>query len=154
MLNLFANIRRCEKGDVVVEFAAAVPLLLILFFGLTEVGRAFLQANAIEKGMRVAAVYAARIENPTTTAAQNVIKNLAKTGTTDGSGTVLAEGWSDATSSLDIVQNFYTLNGDSVPVLSLKASVPFKPLIPELAKIIGMDNFTITLSHEQAYADH
>ncbi|SCA55722.1 hypothetical protein MTBPR1_120028 [Candidatus Terasakiella magnetica] len=154
MFDLLNKIRANEKGDTIVEFAAAVPLMLLLFIGFAELGRAFLQANAIEKGMRAGAVYAARIDNPTEIASKTVIENLVKTGTLDGSGAYLASGWANSSSSLDVAQSYYNLNGDNVPVIRLSASVQFDPILPGLLDVIGMAGFSINLSHEQAYVDH
>ncbi|WP_167730281.1 TadE family protein [Terasakiella sp. SH-1] len=137
-----------------VEFAAIIPFMLLLFIGLTEMGRAFVQANAVEKAMRAAAVYAARVENPTALDTVAVIENLVKTGTADGTGHYLVSGWAQESSRLDIAQSYFDLGEASIPVIRLTASVPFNPMIPELATMVGLDDFNIVLSHEQAYVDN
>jgi len=153
MLNLLDKLRRSEKGDALVEFAFAIPFLVLMFVGLTEMGRAFLQANAVEKGMRAAAVYAARVDDPMGITSMNIIENLAKTGTLDGSGAFLVAGWQEVGAALDVSQSYYELDGTNVPVIRLTASVPFEPLSAELAGLVGLGGFTITLSHEQSYVD-
>lgn len=137
---------------MVVEFAAAIPLLLIMFVGLTEMGRAVLQANAIEKGMRAAAVYAVRVDNVGGSLTQ--IENLVKTGTLDGSGGYLVSGWSKAGANVTVSQSSFDLDGESMPVVKLTVSVPFDPILPNLVNFVGLNDFTIKLSHEQAYVDH
>jgi len=151
MLNLFDKIRSDDKGDVVVEFAAALPLLLMLCFGMMEIGRAFMQANTVEKGMRTAAIYAARAEDPAAQSTLNAVENLVKTGTLDGSGPVLVSGWSLSGASLNVTQSTYNLDGQAVPVIRLNASVPFDPVMPGVLSFFGMDDFAINLSHEQAF---
>jgi Flp pilus assembly protein TadG len=51
---------RSEKGQVLIEFALVLPLLLLLLFGIIEFGRAFFQKNmtinAAREGARFAAV--------------------------------------------------------------------------------------------------
>ena len=47
LLNKLQDFRANERGAAVVEFALMTPLLMLLFGGLTEYGRAYFQANAI-----------------------------------------------------------------------------------------------------------
>lgn len=153
MLSLLNKLKSSEKGDVLVEFATTMPFLLLLFMGLTEVGRAFLEANALEKSLRVGAVYAARVDNPTATASRTVIENLVKTGTIDGSGALLSDGWENTEARLDIIERTYDMSGDDVPVVTLTAYVPFKPMVPDLMAFVGLNDFVLTVTHEQAYVD-
>lgn len=153
MLNLFDKIFHNEKGDVVVEFAAALPLLLLLSMGMTEIGRALMQANTVEKGMRAAAIYAARSTNPTSGQALINITNIAKTGTIDGSGDVLVSGWSLSEASLIVSEATFDLDGTNIPVIRLNASVPFDPIMPGVMSFFGLNDYTINLSHEQAFID-
>ena len=154
MLNLFDKIFHNDKGDVVVEFAAALPLLLLLSLGMTEIARAIMQANTVEKGMRAAAVYAARSNNPTSGQALINITNIAKTGTIDGSGAVLVSGWSLSDASLSVSEVTYNLDGTNIPVIRLNASVPFDPIVPGLMDFFGLEGYRINLSHEQAFIDN
>jgi len=54
------SICRNERGQAVVEFALVLPLLLLLVFGVTEFGRAWMTKNiltsAAREGCRVACV--------------------------------------------------------------------------------------------------
>ena len=53
-------LRRNEKGAAIVEFALVVPLLLLLLWGIVDIGRAFYTLNnlasAVREGARSAAV--------------------------------------------------------------------------------------------------
>lgn len=59
--NFFAVVRG-NRGNAVVEFAFVMPLLLMLCFGITEFGRAWMTMNIItsaaREGVRLAAVTA------------------------------------------------------------------------------------------------
>lgn len=151
MLNWLNNLRRQEGGNAVVEFALFMPFLLLLFSGLTEIGRAYFQANAIEKGLRAAALYASRAPTPLSAADQAITENILKTGTADGSGPVLVSGWGKAGASVTVTTSGFSIDGVIIPVIKVEASVPLDPLVPELLSMVGLSTFTINLSHEQAY---
>lgn len=46
-----------QQGTAMVEFALVLPMLLILIFTVTELGRAFYQYNVLAKSVREAARY-------------------------------------------------------------------------------------------------
>ncbi len=50
MLSSLIRVPRDARGNAVVEFAFVLPLLLLLLAGMSEIGRAYYQANAVEKG--------------------------------------------------------------------------------------------------------
>ena len=151
MLNWLSKFQRQDSGNAVVEFALILPFLLMLFSGLTEIGRAYFQANAIEKGLRAAALYASRASSPLAPTDQAIAENILKTGTVDGTGPFLVSGWSKPGASVAFTTSSYDLNGTPIPVINVAASVPLDPLVPELFALAGLSTFTINLSHEQAY---
>jgi len=151
MLNWLNRVSRHQGGNAVVEFALILPFLLLLFSGLTEIGRAYFQANAIEKGLRAAALYASRAPTPLSAADQLITENIARTGTVDGSGVSLVSGWDKPGASVTITSTGYNLDGTIIPVIKVDAAVPLDPLVPELLSLVGLQTFTINLSHEQAY---
>ncbi|MGH2471847.1 MAG: TadE/TadG family type IV pilus assembly protein [Candidatus Limnocylindria bacterium] len=51
---------RDDRGQSLVEFALALPVLLLLLLGLADLGRAFYYTSAIANAARVGAEYAAR----------------------------------------------------------------------------------------------
>jgi Flp pilus assembly protein TadG len=67
---------RNRKGAAIVEFALVVPLLLLLLWGIVDIGRAFYTLNnlasAVREGARTAAVMST---DPTTAANQTIVKN-------------------------------------------------------------------------------
>ena len=150
MFDWFARYIRDTNGNAAVEFALVLPVLLLMFVGLTEVGRAYYQADAIEKGLRAGALYAAR--SPSLSGATlTTVENIVKTGSMNGSGALLVSGWGRGEADLQITSVDFTLDGDAIPVIRLSATVPFDPMLPGLAAFVGLENFNMTLSHEQAF---
>lgn len=142
----FCRLWRARDGAAAVEFAVLVPFFAILFLGIIEVGRGLVQANAIEKGLRAGAAYAARSALPIETADLDRIRNIVMTGTPDGSGAYLVPGWSEVSAEVNVIeQDGFTTHGVEVPVLRLEATVPFEPLFP------GFSPYTFHIAHEQAY---
>ena len=140
-----------RRGTAVVEFALFVPILLILFLGLTEIGRAHYQAVALEKGLRAGVMYAARNEFPLSDAVKISTGNLVRTGRLDGTPPYMVAGWAAGGSGLQISSSDFDVDGTPLPVVRLTATVPFTPLIPGLGFLFGVDGYKFELSHEQAY---
>ena len=151
MCALLNSLIRDRCGTAVVEFALFVPILMILFLGLTEVGRAHYQAVALEKGLRAGALYAARNEFPLSDAAKTATGNLVRTGRLDGTPPYMVAGWAGSGSGLQISSADFDVDGTPLPVVRLTATVPFVPLIPGLGFLFGVDGYKFRLSHEQAY---
>lgn len=148
----FARLRQERGGDAVVEFAVALPIILMLMMGITELGRYFLQANSIERGLRTAALYLARANLPFVGAEVDVAENLARTGTVEGTGPLLAPGWANAEATLQITARSFQLDAkESLPVIRVEAMVPFAPMMPGLMNLFGFDSQAIRLYHEQVY---
>lgn len=80
-----------QQGVALVEFALLLPLLLILTFTVTEIGRAYYQYNTIVKSVREGARYlSVRAPNVDVDKARNIVVY----GNTDGTGAPLALGLS------------------------------------------------------------
>ena len=153
MLSSLIRLTRDGRGNAVVEFALVLPLLLLLFAGISEIGRAYYQANAVEKGLRAGALFAGRNSFPLTAQVRTMVANLVKTGTLDGSGPYLVSGWADVNADLNIddTLTFPVDATTTIPVVRVTATVPFDPLIPGMLALVGLGDVTIQLSHEQAY---
>lgn len=151
MLNWLNKINGNEKGSTAVEFGLTVPVLLLLFSGLAEYGRAYFQANAIEKGLRAAVMYAARAETPLSALDAQIAENILKTGTADGSGPFLVSGWAAPGASHTITSTNFDVDGTAIPVIRIQATVPFDPMVPGLVNLVGLDQFNINLEHEQPH---
>lgn len=153
MLSSLIKLTRDARGNAVVEFAIVLPLLLLLLAGMTEIGRAYYQANAVEKGLRAGALFAGRNSFPLTAQVRTMVTNLVKTGTLDGSGAYLVSGWAnvDADLNIDDTLTFPIDATTTIPVVRLTATIPFDPLMPGMLAFVGLGDVTIELSHEQAY---
>jgi Flp pilus assembly protein TadG len=107
--------RRDRKGAAAVEFALVVPLLLLLLWGIVDIGRAFYTLNnlasAVREGARTAAVMPT---DPTGATNKTTIKT---TVTTD---------FTPIGPALKPESVFVTLANRQVTV---KASYPFAPLV-------------------------
>jgi Flp pilus assembly protein TadG len=107
--------RRNRTGAAIVEFALVVPLLLVLLWGIVDIGRAFYTLNnlasAVREGARTAAVMAT---DPTVAANKTFIKT---TVTTD---------FQPIGPALAPESVFVTLANRQVTV---QASYPFAPLV-------------------------
>ena len=153
MLSSLIRVTRDARGNAVVEFALVLPLLLLLLAGMTEIGRAYYQANAVEKGLRAGALFAGRNSFPLTAQVRTMVTNLVKTGTLDGSGPYLVSGWADVNADLNIddTLTFPVDATTTIPVVRLTATIPFDPLMPGMLALVGLGDVAIQLSHEQAY---
>jgi Flp pilus assembly protein TadG len=108
-------LRRNEKGAAVVEFALVAPLLLLLIWGIVDIGRAFYTLNnlasAVREGARSAAVMAT---DPTLAANKTLIKSTVTTAFTPIGPALRPE------------SVFVTLANRQITV---QASYPFAPLV-------------------------
>jgi Flp pilus assembly protein TadG len=80
MPNIGAEKRRDtgEAGVAVVEFALVAPLLLLLIFGIIDLGRAYSTLNQLAASAREGARVAAVLPNPVTGSAQAQIRQTVK----------------------------------------------------------------------------
>jgi Flp pilus assembly protein TadG len=67
-----------ESGVAVVEFALVAPLLLILVFGIIDLGRAYSTLNQLAASAREGARVAAVLPNPENGASQTQIKQTVR----------------------------------------------------------------------------
>ncbi len=152
MSGLFARFRRSRDGSIAVELALLVPILFGLLMVSVELGRALYQANALEKGVRAGALFAARGALPFTVEIQDTIENLVRTGDPTGAAAVLASGWSlpGASIEIDASASFDTGAG-IVPLIRIEATVPFDPLMPRVMTYLGLGNYSFSSRHLQPY---
>ena len=117
-----------------------MPLLLLLLFGAFELGNFFLSEHVVQKSVRDASRYAARLSiipnytgcDVSEDAAQR-IRNVARTGDPAGSTARLRD-WSDGNTSVTIscdTTSSYATGGtyanfpDGAPVITVSATVPY-----------------------------
>lgn len=148
MFAWFVKLLKSRGGSAAVETALTIPVLILMFAGITEVGRGLYQAAAIEKGLRAGALFLARSELPITQQTRDDAVTLVKTG---GTANYLVSGWAKQGASVAINVTNFVVDGQAVPVFSLSATVPFDPLLAGLIPGLDLGAMNIRLSHEQVY---
>lgn len=139
------------------EFALLLPIILLLTFGITEVGRLMLDYHAIEKSVRDAARYLARTQDPE--AAEANAKSIVLRGSLDGSGSLLLgyfTGTAESGSNSIVVTKRAIDNtaGDfrgaaTLYAVEVTAVVPFNSI---LMSLLGLpENIPLQVHHEQRY---
>jgi hypothetical protein len=142
MMRNFSRLLADRAASSAAEMALVTPLLLILMFGTFELGYYFLSEHVVQKAVRDAARYAARLPmsdypscTPSSTA-QTQIQRVARTGSPDGSAPRRLEGWTDDTMTTIALTcdtsgtytGIYTDFPGGVPVVTVSASVPYLSL--------------------------
>lgn len=157
-MNVFRSLRPFTKargGAALVEFTLVAPLLLLLMCGMAEFANALRQYHIMEKGVRDAGRYLARVPMSGCTisgAATTAAQNLALTGRTSG-GSALLPTWNDAaTVSVTVAECFNNSarvyrGRDQIPIIEVSASAPYVDL--GLLSIIGLDDIALEVSHQQ-----
>jgi len=97
----FRRLAADRAGSSAAEMALVMPLLLVLMFGTFELGHYFLSEHVVQKSVRDAARYAARLPMTSypscvpTAAAEAQIQRMARTGRPDNGGaSQRLQGWS------------------------------------------------------------
>jgi Flp pilus assembly protein TadG len=124
-----------QLGIASVEFAIVLPFLLLLLFGVTELGRALIRYNALTKTVRDGARYAAAYALLGTTGQvqidaqlQTATRNLIVYGNTAGTGTPVVAGLTPGEIAL------VDLGGDRIRV---DANYPYQPMFGAMLPTFG-----------------
>lgn len=149
-----AGLLRDRRGTAIVETAIMLPLVTLLLFGLVEAGRALQHQHALNKSVRDAARYLARIPLacPATAdtgwaSAKVNAQNLALTGRLTG-GTPIIANWTAGTFTIaDPVCE--TWAGRSVQVISVTADAAYQDI--GFLHVIGVSPFRIGAAHQQVH---
>jgi Flp pilus assembly protein TadG len=155
------------KGTAAVEMALVLPFLVFLMFGSVDLGNYFLSEHVVDKSVRDAARYAARLSFANFDCSSNsmtdpsTVQKLARTG--DPAGTVARlPGWTNdsmTTVSVDcdtdtthsyvnggIYADFP--NGGEAPTVTVSAQVPYHSLFG----LIGIGSLTLNLNAQSQAA--
>lgn len=158
MLNCIKRFLRNRRGSSAVEFALYLPVLMILVVGMSEVSVAIMQSVALEKSLRSGALYASRANLPLSDATRTEVTNIIKKGNTAGTGSYLIDSWNESSATLSISVSNYTmatttsvLGSNQLPVITVTAIVPYRPILSDLLSAFGMGVFTLSLSQQQAH---
>jgi len=162
MMRRLTRLASDRSGASAAELALALPLLLILMFGPFELGYYFMSEHVVQKAVRDAARYAARL--PMTdylsctpsAAAEQRIQRVARTGTPDGTGTPRILGWSADTMTTVAMScdtsgtytGIYTDFPTGAPTVTVTAAVPY----PSLFGVLGLGNPSLMLNAQSQSA--
>jgi Flp pilus assembly protein TadG len=154
---------RDTNAAAAAEMALVLPLLLLLMFGSFELGNYFMSEHVVEKAVRDASRYAARLPvsnfdctSGTMTDASSVQK-LARTGKPDGADDdARLRDWTADTMTTVTVEcdtsgtyaGIYTDFPMGVPVVTVSATVPYTTLFG----LLGLGAATIDLNASQQAA--
>lgn len=136
------------------EAAIAVPVVLILMVGAIEYGNLLYNTNLIQTGLRDAARYLARVDDPLQRAHE--AKSLAVTGTISGSAPARVAWWQEG----DITISWRSLTnkpdaegrrplrgGDEVFVVRVATEVDYRGL--GALNALGRDALRLAFTHEE-----
>ncbi len=140
---------RDERGASLVELALLFPVVLLVGALTVELGHALYQEVLMERGLKAAGLYGARNDWPLTAPVEAKMSDLAKRGSTDPAAPLLVPGWADTGATLTIEYRAHQVGNDSLPVIRLTATVPYRSLIPGAATMLGLGSITISAAHEQ-----
>jgi hypothetical protein len=151
---LLSRLRRDGRGTAIVETAIVLPVIVLLMFGIVELGRALQQHHALTKSVRDAARYIARVPlacpaagDPNWAAVKTAAQTLAATGRLSG-GTPLVEGWTAA--HFDIADPACVdWSGRAVQVITVSAEIPYLDL--GFLNVIGLEPFNLAAQHQQVH---
>lgn len=150
MSSLLNRCFRSTRAAAAVEFALLVPIILLTTAVIIELGRGLAQAQAVEKGLRGGIMVAARSSLPMTNAEITVVKRMVMTGTVVAGGTPLVDGWTDP-SSVVIAETTTVVNGESIAVVTITATVSYTELLPGISDMFGLADVTVKTVHAQVY---
>lgn len=148
-----------------VEFAIVLPLLLMLLFGITELGRALYQQNTLYKAVASGARYLARasgVINTESCATQGTwavsmvaAKKLIVYGNTAGTGTPLIPNLDVSNVEITVATRSLIKTDDSavgVCVITINAEAAFSGLFGEIViPFTTLETFNIRAETEERY---
>ena len=163
----FVSLLSDRKASAAVEMALVLPILLALMLGAVDVGNYFLSAHVVEKAVRDASRYAARLQFSNFDCGANEvtdpssIQKLARTGTPDGTVARLAGWTSDDMTTVTVNCDTDTThpyvnggiyadfpNGGEAPTVTVSAKVPYSSFFGAL----GLGRLTVDMYAESQAA--
>lgn len=167
MKRLLTQLVEDRSAAAAVEMALVAPMLIFLMFGSVDVGNYFLSEHVVDKAVRDASRYAARLPFTDFDCSSNsmtdpsTVQKLARTG--DPAGTIARlPGWTadnmttvtvncdtDTTHSY-VNGGIYTdfPNGGEAPTVTVSATVPYNSLFG----VIGLGSLTLNLNAQSQAA--
>lgn len=163
VLRLLERFRRDERGAVLVEMTLITPLMISLSAGVFEFGNLIHQKLLIEAGLRDGARFAARCNQTFNPALDCVAyaRNIAATGTYNGTGAARVAGWAAADVTVDTDYLAIAITTDADGYQNYRSSGPFVYTVrvntsftyagTSLLAYLGLAPITLTGAHEERY---
>jgi len=139
---LLRHLWKSERGTQMIEFAFALPFLLLLFAGVAELGRMFYTYTTLAKATRAGARYAS---TQLTVAGDDLthIKNMTVCGYTTGcDGTGQPTAVVSGLSSSNVTVSTRTVS--SIQYVSVTITYNYTPLIFDLAAMTGSQSVSLS----------
>ena len=155
-----SSFARDRSGSAAAELALSLPLLIVLMLGSFEVGSYFLSEHVVQKSVRDAARFGARLAMtnypsctvPSGGTAEQQIRRVARFGNTTGTGNARLLGWTaDSMTTVTIAcdnSSSYGTGGiyedfpNGAPVITVSATVPYSTFFGAL----GLGTATLNLN--------
>ncbi len=150
-----------RRGSAATEMALVLPIMLALIFGSFELGNYFMSEHVVDKAVRDAARYAARLpvtDFDCSTGTMNdpaPVQKLARTGDPDGTAARLVDWTDDAMTTVSVVcdtsgtyTGIYTDFPMGAPIVTVTASVPYASVLGA----IGLSVPSLSLNAESQAA--
>lgn len=147
-----------ERGATMVEFAVILPLLLVMFFGIVELGRALLFKQRLEQAVEAGARYAARAFGALdvtvcTTLPAAVVDDTRQVviyGQLTGGVNPVIPGLDSGTVNVEPTINVVTGVGD-VCVIRVSATVQYQGIFGAKIPMLGFDQPILGAASEERY---
>jgi Flp pilus assembly protein TadG len=157
ILEQLRRFRQDDRGAAAVEVGLALPFMAILASGLFEYGSLFYNYELVQTGVRDAARYLARVENPA--ASETAARNLALRGTVDATGTLRVSWWKagdiaityEATANPMNETTGRRLYRGSDPLTVIRVSTEFDYSGFGFLKSFGLGPVKVNAAHEERY---
>jgi Flp pilus assembly pilin Flp len=168
-MRVLGQLLRDRSGAAAAEMALVIPFLVVLMFGAVDLGNYFLSEHVVDKAVRDASRYAARLpltdyascSVPSGGPAEQQTQRIARFGDPSGSGNQRLAGWTaDNMTTLTIIcddgtsGNAYATGGiytdfpDGAPVVRVTATVPYHALFGMIG--FGSMSFNLNARSEAA----
>ena len=152
-----------RDGTAAVEMALSLPILLVLILGCFDASNYFLAEHVVQKGVRDAARYAARLPLtsypsctvPSGGTAEQQVQRVARSGDPSGAAGQRLAGWTNdnmTTVTINcavagsfnnggLYKDFPTIGGvpGAAPVVTVSATVPYMPLFGYLFRGLSLN---------------
>lgn len=169
MMRTVGQLLRDETGAAAAEMALVIPFLLVLMFGAVDLGNYFLSEHVVDKAVRDASRYAARLPLADYAscavssggAAEQQTQRVARFGDPAGSGNQRLAGWTadnmttvsiacdDGTSGNSwATAGIYSDFPDGAPVVTVTATVPYNTLFG----LVGLGSMSFNLNAQSQAA--